>query len=92
MNLGEAIGVAGGIAGLGAALWKVFNGIADLRLRIQHLDDAIDVQTLAINGVKERGEHTNKRTVEAAKKMYLRLNHIENWLTKNSKYEPDSDR
>jgi hypothetical protein len=116
MNLGEAIGLAGGVTGLGAALWKVFSGIADLRLKISRMEDAnranelllkgstelwvkaqslensIEVNELAINGVRERMEHTNQRTVEAAKKNYARVNRMEDWLTKNTDYQPSADR
>jgi hypothetical protein len=116
MNLEGAIALAGGVIGLGSALWKVFGGIADLRLKISRLEDAnranelllkgstelwikvqsldngIEANELAINGVRERLEHTNKRTVEAAKKMYARINRMEDWLTKNTDYQPSADR
>jgi hypothetical protein len=92
VNIGEMIGIAGGVTALGTAVWKAFDGISDLRVRITRLEDAIESNVLGINGVRERLEHTNKRTTEAAKKIYVRVNRIEDWLIKNTQYQPSSDR
>jgi hypothetical protein len=91
MSIGEAIGLAGGVAGLGTALWKAFNGIADLRLKIEQVENEVEAQELALNGVRERQEHLQKRNSEAGKGVYSRVGHIENWLLKNTEYQPKSD-
>jgi hypothetical protein len=92
MGIGEAIGIAGGALGLGTALWRVFRVVANLELKIEKLENEIEVQELTINGTRERLEHTNKRTADAAKTVYLRVNRIEDWLNKNTAYQPSTDR
>jgi hypothetical protein len=92
MSIGEAIGIAGGVIGLGTALWKVFSVVSSLDLKIERVENEMEVQALTINGVRERLEHTHKRTVDSAKGVYSRVNRIEDWLTKNTEYQPNSDR
>jgi hypothetical protein len=42
--------------------------------------------------VRERLDHTNQRTANAAKTLYGRVNRMEDWLTKTTEYQPSSDR
>jgi regulator of replication initiation timing len=88
MSIGEAIGIVGGSCGLIATLWKVFNVIGNLQRQIEELENENEKSILTTNGMRERVEHTHRRTVESTKTLYDRINRVEAWLTKHTEYEP----
>ena len=87
MDVGQAIALAGGLAGLVATLWKVFNVIRQLEKQIDKVANEQEVQELTINGVRERSEHTRERLLSELAITRDRLNCVENWLNKHTEFE-----
>lgn len=87
MDIGQAIGLASGICGLIAILWKVFSIISNLQRQIEKLESDYEREELIVNGIRERIEHVQKRNISSGQRLYDRVNYIEAWLTKHTEYE-----
>ena len=92
MDFGQAIALAGGVGGLIATLWKVFNVIRQLERQIDKIANEQEVQELTVNGTRERLEHTRDRLLQELDITRDRLNCVENWLNKHTEFESHHKR